>query len=199
MKNPKIESNIPTVRARLHRKNIKGVSAEQIREALESNDNDVEAATHHLIENTHVDIDSGENSPESIQEEPEDFKALLKIETVSTPDETVSMVKQEATNMGLTIPVEHINSIANSVKSSRTYQSNKLQAVKAALIAYIDWQHEQSSNEATSVLQEVQQHAIAKTAEFNNQMVGELSDFFRQQENNTNQFAEELLNALQFN
>jgi isopropylmalate/homocitrate/citramalate synthase len=98
--------------------------------------------------------------------------------------------------MGLTIPVEHINSIAQTVKQSKTFQSDRLKAVKAALIAYIDWSHEQSTNEAVELIQEVEQYATNKAVEFNNNMGEQLSNIFRTTEQNADQFTAQLISAL---
>ncbi|QLF85117.1 hypothetical protein [Nostoc phage YongM] len=198
MKNENIERNIPTVRTRLHRKGVTSIKSEEIRELLTNNDNDVNAVTQLLLEKyqTAIAVDSGENVLETPPESEEDFKALLKINSVSNDDQTVAMIKSEAAGMGLTIPTQDISNIANSVKQSRTYQTDKIKAIKRALIAYIDWQHEQSSNDAVETIREVKQHATNKAIQFNNQMVGELSEFFRTQQESTDEFTNELIKAL---
>ncbi|XAI95701.1 hypothetical protein [Dolichospermum phage Dfl-JY23] len=195
MKNPNTEKNIPLIRTRLHRKGVTGVPSQEIRDLLENNDNNIDDAVETLLKKyqSAIAVDSGENDD---SEPEEDFKALLKINSNDNSDNTVSMIKSEAQSMGLVIPVNHINNIATSVKQSRTFQSDKLKAIKSALIAYIDWQHEESTNEATQVIEEVKQHATNKAVDFNNNMVGELSDFFRTSEQNTEEFTKQLISAL---
>ncbi|QVQ57055.1 hypothetical protein ELBI_50 [Anabaena phage Elbi] len=202
MKNEYVEKNIAVVRTTLHRKGVQGVKTQEIREILENNNNDSKDAVQKLLEKYQTAIvDSGENPPESPanETEEEDFKALLKIEPVSAPDETVSMIRSEANNMGLSIPVEHINNIASSVKQSKTFQSDRIKAVKAALVAYIDWSHEQSTNEASEVIQEVERYAVSKAVEFNNNMGVQLSSIFHRAEQDADQFTAQLISALSVN
>ncbi|AND75627.1 hypothetical protein [Nostoc phage A1] len=188
-------SNIPLIRTRLHRKGVTGLSADEIKTALENNNDDIDATVSELLSKYQTAIATTENDSVEPPESEEDFKALLKINS-NNDDQTVAMIKSEAQGMGLTIPVNHLNDIAVSVKQSRTFQSDKLKAIKSALIAYIDWQHEQSSNEAEETIREVKQHATNKAVEFNNQMVGELSEFFRTQQESTDEFTNELIKAL---
>ncbi len=183
------------IRSRLHNRGVSGVSAEIIKEALVGYD----------IENLSEDqkalivdqlVKHGIPLTEDAPKE-DDAELAVLFSGKSNDDEVVDMVKQESELMGVRLNVNDINTISTKVQSLSSFKSDKIGAIKKAILAFIDYQHQKSSNEVDEMISEIKDHATKEAVSFNNRMVGDLSDFFRDQEQDFNSDVEQLLQALQ--
>jgi hypothetical protein len=140
--------------------------------------------------------DSGENEgtvPESSEITQSELDMIGMLSTV----DPVAMVKQQAKEMEINISDKEVQSIAENVQETEAYNSNEVEAIRNALIQFIDWQHQQSSSNLTQAIAEVSQHATTRQIEFNNQMVGEVNKFFRVTRQNSQSNFTSIISALQ--
>jgi hypothetical protein len=212
---------IAQIRTRLANKGHSGFTADEIRKVINDNFNVIEDINDEgkawivdqLIakrnQGTPIESYPATIPPESVETTEEqspvieeqtsnepDMMSMLSTVTETSPD-PVSMVRQEAASMGVSISDTEVNNIAQQVQQSQCYNQDQIGAIKEALIAFVDWQHSQTSTGLNQAIAQVSSHASSRQAEFNNQMVGEVNNFFRvSQQNSQNTFAS-ILGALQ--
>ena len=206
---------IAQIRTRLATKGHSGFTAEEIRQVIAQNHtgelDTVTDETKTAIVDALISLRSSSETvtedapPESVDlpsvtEEPPtndpDMIGMLSTVVEPSPD-PVSMVRQEASNMGVDISDVEVNNIAQQVQSQGNYNQDQIGAIKDALIAFVDWQHNQTSIGLNQTIAQVSSYAANRQVEVNNQMVGEVNNFFRVTKQNSQNNFSAIIGALQ--
>jgi len=133
-----------------------------------------------------------ENTPESSPVYP-NFAELYKQPEV---EETAELVHQEANQMGLDLTAVDVSIITRSVKEAKSFKSDKIGTIKAALLGWVDYQASLDNDSLSQAIAEVKDHATKQSLDFNNRMVGNLSEFFRTQKQSDVASFESIIGAI---
>lgn len=164
------EKNIKLFRSHLDRKNIKNVSSEQIQEVIKSVN-----PTGNLSE------DEKNQIKELLVNK---FQTTTLVDKTEVEDATAAMVRAEAKEQNLEFNNQEVSDIANMAKEQDSFEISQIEAVKEAMIQFLNRSHDHRTIMLAQAMNEVNIHEAALMRQFQNNLGGTLNNFFRERNQN---------------
>lgn len=111
-------------------------------------------------------------------------------------EEIAELVYKESQELGLDLTTVDVSIITRSVKEAKSFKEDKIGTIKAALLGWVDYQASLDNESLSNAIAEVKDHATKRSLDFNNRMVGNLSEFFRSQKQSDVTSFESIIGAI---
>ena len=201
---------VSRVRATLHKQGYQGFSLEQIIEAANTlnidinnpSPEDTKAVATHLMEISPITklqgstTEQSESSAELIQQHMLDSLPSFGVGSAITASQKTEMVANQAQLMGITLADSDIQNIAQQVDFQATDSNELIDEIKSFLVAFINYRESQNQSKLNQAFNEIIHHANASNQRVSDSLHTGLTALATQMESQRYHFKSSVRSAL---
>ena len=113
-----------------------------------------------------------------------------------TVQETKSLIQQEANKFEIDLNGQEVSEMLTFVQSQNNFVDDQISVIHQALVAFVEKQSSRKNEQLGRALTDVQNLAVQRDQEFQQNVGVAVSNFFRESNNNTSYFTSVLATAL---